>query len=352
MALTGHLDDYPLTALVKTLRAQRKTGRLQVEYSESPGAFFFEDGLLVDVQLGNLRGLEALHTALSLRGGSFNFNPLLRPPERSVETTQQQFVQSLLSAHEGAAEVLVAGGGAAPPLARGSAPHVPQLAPAGGEAALSLSAGESLAARLALVEEAVSSSSRRFSRERLLYACVIVLLLALTLASALRSGARRSAAEAAPVPVVAGRTAETVKPGPPAAGEARQGPQPEAPAAPHRRDKVREPQRRSQAPSIAQSREAERAIRASGATPSEAVAAPPPAEKAEGTRGDEGRPAAAEQVVQVVMRVEGGRVVEAFVKQPRPELKAYEALALRMARQRRYPEDFSGQDTLRIRAKP
>jgi hypothetical protein len=52
------------------------------------------------------------------------------------------------------------------------------------------------------------------------------------------------------------------------------------------------------------------------------------------------------------MEVKNGQVTDARVLNPRPGAGAYEALALRMARQRRYPESFSGGDTLRISVKP
>ena len=52
------------------------------------------------------------------------------------------------------------------------------------------------------------------------------------------------------------------------------------------------------------------------------------------------------------MKVEQGRVVEAAVKNPRAGMASYEALALRMARQRRYPDAFNGADTLQLKVKP
>ncbi|HEX8423368.1 MAG TPA: DUF4388 domain-containing protein, partial [Pyrinomonadaceae bacterium] len=96
VVLTGHLDDQPLPDLIRQLRVQRKSGRLQVEYKDAPGSFFFEDGQLVDAQLGSLRGLEALYAALALDGASFNFNPLVRPPERSIDRQQQKFISDLV----------------------------------------------------------------------------------------------------------------------------------------------------------------------------------------------------------------------------------------------------------------
>jgi ABC-type microcin C transport system duplicated ATPase subunit YejF len=57
-------------------------------------------------------------------------------------------------------------------------------------------------------------------------------------------------------------------------------------------------------------------------------------------------------VVQVLVEVENGRVTDARVWNPRPGAGAYEEVALRMARERRYPESFSGGERLRIRVKP
>src|SRR5215216_2405357 len=101
MVLTGHLDDYSLPGLIKMLHGQRKTGRLQIEYAESPAAFYFEEGRLVDAKIGDLRGLEALYLALSLPGASFNFNPLIKPPERTFAEREQKFIQGLLEAPDG-----------------------------------------------------------------------------------------------------------------------------------------------------------------------------------------------------------------------------------------------------------
>jgi len=50
--------------------------------------------------------------------------------------------------------------------------------------------------------------------------------------------------------------------------------------------------------------------------------------------------------IAVEVRVEGGRVSEAFIKNPRPGLEAYEATALRLARQRRYSKETTTTQTL------
>jgi len=51
----------------------------------------------------------------------------------------------------------------------------------------------------------------------------------------------------------------------------------------------------------------------------------------------------------VMMRVEQGLVVWAHIPQSRPGMEAYEAAALRIARNRRYPTNRKGTETLTIK---
>ncbi|HEV7860069.1 MAG TPA: DUF4388 domain-containing protein [Pyrinomonadaceae bacterium] len=55
------------------------------------------------------------------------------------------------------------------------------------------------------------------------------------------------------------------------------------------------------------------------------------------------------QTVKVRLEVEKGRVRQSFIEEHRPGMEAYEALALRIARQRRYPETVNGQDTILLK---
>ena len=69
-------------------------------------------------------------------------------------------------------------------------------------------------------------------------------------------------------------------------------------------------------------------------------------------RFDAAPPPRREYVVEVLVEVKAGQVTEARVWNPRPGAAAYEAVALKMARERRYPEGFSGGERVRIRVKP
>jgi hypothetical protein len=336
LVMTGHLDEQPLADLVRRLRVQRKSGRLQVEYAEAPGLFFFEDGQMVDARLGELRGVEAVYAALSLGGASFNFNPLVRPPERNIDRQGQQFVRDLVESRrrDAPAEIRIAGG--APEARGGDGPALPpqhaplQLGPAAEELLAPIEE------RLSAVEGAIDTASRRFSRERLVYAVVIGFLVGLSLITTLNM--LRG-------PLFAGRDN----------ADARRAPAPAAqPAAPAQNTDAASGGVRRDAGTGAG--EVSRSASAAGGAGAAGNSEPPPVPSAAavvGSRRFEGVPAPRrEYVVEVLVEVKAGRVTDARVWNPRPGGGAYEAVALQMARERRYPEGFTGGERLRIRVKP
>ncbi|HEX5965514.1 MAG TPA: DUF4388 domain-containing protein [Pyrinomonadaceae bacterium] len=58
------------------------------------------------------------------------------------------------------------------------------------------------------------------------------------------------------------------------------------------------------------------------------------------------------QSVRVVMQVENGRVLKASIANPKPGMESYEALALRIARQRRFAPTTNGGETVTISVRP
>ena len=52
------------------------------------------------------------------------------------------------------------------------------------------------------------------------------------------------------------------------------------------------------------------------------------------------------------MQIENGRVLKASIANPKPGMDSYEALALRIARQRRFPATTSGGETVTITVSP
>src|SRR5215813_290384 len=95
VVLTGHLNNYPLSDLVGILRHQKKSGRLLIEYPKGPATFFFQNGELIDARMNDLVGLQAICVALAQPEASFNFNPLIQSPRRSIESSLQRAVSEL-----------------------------------------------------------------------------------------------------------------------------------------------------------------------------------------------------------------------------------------------------------------
>lgn len=348
VVLTGHLDDRPLPDLVRTLRAQRKTGRLQIEYPDGPAAFFFEDGQIVDAQLGGLSGLEALYAAVAMRGASFNFNPLVRPPERSIDRQQQQFINDLIEAErrETLPEINAEGRAARPAAIPFPArPEPLQLGPVAAELIAPLEE------RLVAVEAAITRASRRFSRERLIYTAVISFLGALVIGTLLQVVYNFPTQNQA-APVVAAPQSpksEGAKPDAPTGaqtqGEAAQAATADAAAV--KEQTTDEASNREQAEArqtAGGARRAEAAARQS--QPAKQAAARVAERQTSGGAAPDGH------VVQVLMEVRNGQVTSARVLNPRPGAADYESLALRVARQRRYPENFTGAERLQLRVKP
>jgi hypothetical protein len=319
VVLTGHLDEQPLPELIRRLRVQRKSGRLQVEYKDGPASFFFDEGQLVDAQMGSLRGVEALYAALELEGGSFNFNPLVRPPERNIDEQGRRFIEDLIEAprRDALAEVRAEG--------RGLEAVPPSLHPQQ-RAALQLPSAAELTApleeRLTAVEGAIVSASTRFSRERLVYAVVISFLVGLSLITTLN--VLYGPFFRKPAPVAAAVTA------PPATEAA------PSPAA---------------AVSVQSNSETQSAA---ASTNEQQASLPVPASAAVvGSRRFDGSPQVRrEYVVEVLVEVKNGVVTEARVWNPKPGASAYESVAVKMAKERSYPAGFTGGERVRIRVKP
>jgi hypothetical protein len=269
VALTGHLNDYPLADLIGMLRFRRKTGRLLIEYSLGPCSLYFVEGNLVDAQLNSTGGLQAVLIALSQPNASFNFNPLIEPPRRSINESSQKVVFELLGCWEEKTvnvEAMQGNGGAvsavaAPPVAVTTIDAQAEALPPAREV-------------LALPPSSLERASRRRQRQVLIASAIISLLVSmLTVAALTRWLIKRDISQA---------ISELDKKYNPVAG-----------------------------------------------------------------KGASNGPTA--QTIKVAVRIEKGRVTQAFIEEHRPGMEAYEALALRIARTRRYNATSSGQETMAIR---
>lgn len=332
VVLTGHLNDYPLSDLVGILRHQRKTGRLLIEYPTTPASFFFEEGEVVDVQLDSLAGLQAICVAMAQPASPFNFNPLIRASHRSIENSLQRVVSELFGCWDESPVQIdtISTTQALPAIERPVALEVPAESAA-------LRGGEVLA---------LPAFVPPLKQNRTIMAMVAAGLMMLGLSSVIaitrgfRGEERAVGPAASPTENqtrrVPGSTAELITAS--ETGKAvvsrNESQKPKESTSLAHQDHRRDSQ-------IASNSENAGSVRESTPEPVKQV----PAETKNAPRDK----AANEQWVDVVMHVENGRVLQAAVVNHKSGVDGYEALALRIARQRRYPTNATGQETVRIR---
>ena len=287
VVLTGHLSNYPLSDLVGILRHQRKSGRLLIEYAKGPATFFFQNGELIDARMNELTGLQAICVALGQPEASFNFNPLIQSSRRSIEASYQRAVAELFGCWDESFAQIEA--------AAASQPEVLALPPA------------------------PPVSVRK--RSLFLIGAAIAIAVGLSIVIALIGGLNNNAAaETAVQPTqthvapVDGSETEISK----------------APVTtvikPYRKEEKRNtPEAKPEAKSETKTVAAAQPVK-------EPVKDPEPVS----------------QSIKVVMQIENGRVLKASIANPKPGMDSYEALALRIARQRRYPATANGGQTVTI----
>ena len=297
VVLTGHLSSYPLSDLVGILRHQRKSGRLLIEYPKGPATFFFQNGELIDARMNELIGLQAICVALAQPEASFNFNPLIQSPRRTIDPSFQRAVSELFGCWDETA--LQIESTATPPSL-----EAPTNSAASGSRTL---AGR----RTELLALPPGPSSLVQKRSLLLIAAAVVIVIGLSTVIAVTGGFKgnqtadassaqnqsQSAPVAAPVEVQKAAVAAVVRP---------------SRTASERREEKRNKPVTENKPEI-------------DSEPSPAI--------------------------KVVMQIENGRVLKASVANHKPGMDSYEALALRIARQRRYPTTASGGETVTINVK-
>ena len=299
VVLTGHLSNYPLSDLVGILRHQRKSGRLLIEYAKGPASFFFQDGELIDARMNELTGLQAICVALAQPEASFNFNPLIQSPRRSIEPSFQRAVSELFGCWDESAVQIES-----------------TVSPASLEGAPLGSASRTLSGRRSEFLALPPAPSSLVRQRSVLIAAAISIVIGLSTVIAV-TGAFK------------GKAAATIQPPPaktqpaPAAAAPAEVPKPAVAAvvkSNHSTAERREEKRNKQQEEVKQAKEPEAAPAAEQTT----------------------------QAIKVVMQIENGRVLKASIANHKPGMDSYEALALRIARQRRFPATSSGSETVTI----
>ncbi|HVI70805.1 MAG TPA: DUF4388 domain-containing protein [Pyrinomonadaceae bacterium] len=298
VVLTGHLSNYPLSDLVGILRHQQKSGRLLIEYPKGPATFFFQNGELIDARMNDLAGLQAICVALAQPEASFNFNPLIQSPRRTIDASLHRAVSELFGCWDESA------------LQIESSPSddEPVLSPAA-------TASRTLTGRrtelLALPPGPTVLVQRR---SVLLIAAAVVTVIGLSTAIAVTGGFKNNQIAATPLQQSQPQSA-------PVAISAEAPKAVVAASVKTNRSERREEKRKH-----------------NEKTTAEAVAAAT-------------EPEQSSQAIKVVMQIENGRVLKASIANPKPGMDSYEALALRIARQRRYPTTVTGGETVTISVK-
>src|SRR5258705_4604853 len=319
VVMTGHLSNYPLSDVVGILRLQRKSGRLLIEYPGGPASLFFQDGELVDAQLNELSGLQAICVALGKPEASFNFNPLVKITRRSIDQSLQRVVSELFGCWDDSVLQIETTATA------NESDSTKRIGPS--------AIHPSLPYRSEPLALPPARSVTLQNRSILLMSAAGLMMLGLSTVIAV-TGRFNSARGILP------STEQTAQ----AASESAivSAPNPVRPEIQTRAAGSNGLAKATRTPAVSDRlRRKDPGVPASNESRSEA-AAPIPEDK------PSGEAVSALQSINVVMQIENGRVLKASVANPQPGNDGYEALALRIAKQRRYPAKVTGEETVKI----
>ena len=78
--------------VIKSITANRESGRLEIDASGTPGTFLFSEGKLVHASLGTLKGFPAVNAAVALRDVHFSFDHVAPASHSSTITPNERVV--------------------------------------------------------------------------------------------------------------------------------------------------------------------------------------------------------------------------------------------------------------------
>ncbi len=333
VVLTGHLDSYPLSDLVGILRHQRKTGRLLIEYAKGPGVFYFKEGELVDAQLNDLSGLQAICVAVAQPAASFNFNPLIQPPRTSIERSLQRVVSELFGCWDESPLQIES-------VANDSdMPDLSYLPPATSDSHHSLEARP--LEPLALPAASIQPSAVKERRTILVMAAAGLMMLGLSSVIAVTGGfTGKESTRPIPLPTEMKErlTTESIGQPPPKTGKSSS----EGSRGRQLGTGWEQSHRQTDSTSL-DKQSGSSSPKSSNENSSATISSTPTGPEKKSSEVPPGV-----QSVNVVMKIENGRVSQASITNHKVGMDSYEALALRIARQRRYASQKSGEETVRI----
>jgi len=311
VVLTGHLSNYPLSDLIGILRHQKKSGRLLIEYSKGPATLFFEDGELVDVRLNELAGLQAICVLVAQPDAAFNFNPLIRASQRSIDGSFQRVVSELFGCWDESA--LQIDGVSVKPVLQLNPNPADQNTPTPLE-------GRSVEP-LALPPAPAISTLRQ--RSVLMAAAAVLIVIGISTVIAVTGSLKKS-----------GMVSEQLTAAPNSSAQANQLPAP--------------PARATDTTRVRQTNESRRESRLKTSEASPRSETSPKLTPTGNEKGSALPASSSGGTIKVVMHIENGRVLNASIANHAPGMDGLESLALRIARQRRYPAAKTGAETVTI----
>ncbi len=339
VVLTGHLNDYPLSDIIGILRHQRKTGRLLIEYPKGPASFFFQEGELVDAQLNNLGGLQAICVAVAQPPSPFNFNPLIASPRRSIENSLQRVVSELLGCWDETAVQI-------------DADAIERTLPKPERFAIPASTSADLteAKEMAILAPTALFQQRQPTNRTILMMATAGLMMAGLSTVIAVTGGFRSRAEISPSSPLSLESkdrpsTQTI------AEQLANAPQNQ----PRKNSRIQTEATKGKNPATDGEQSQAHENGSTAIKTDEKIVPDQPvsmldagSETVAGVGNKKDKAKSEAQSVNVVMQVENGRVLKASISGHKAGMDSYEALALRIARQRRYPSKATGQQTVRI----
>jgi hypothetical protein len=322
MKLKGHLEEYPLNELMTILENRSETGRLQVAFELGAGVFDLKDGKIVAATVGSLTGPAAVRVALLMNPAPFTFD------DTAINTAAIDDGELNFEVQTVTPELF------ALPTDTGTERRGPVTVN------LPVSSNANSHIRLNPKEVLIY-----IHRHTLGLTIVILLMVSVPIVIAITGNDANDGRPPAPVPVLESNQRRSApatlekkladhveKPAVAAVSPVAGGPPPMAQPEPSREVKS------TAAPVSAQlSTAAQSASRKEYQQPSSTIEKVP-----------QSKPTAP-AVISVVMHIEQGRIIEAYVKDHHPGLEAFEATAIRLARQRRYASDKVGTETVLIK---
>ena len=94
MKIQGHLRDYPLTDLLEILANRHESGCLRIEFEPEPALLYFSSGQLVDARMSFLKGFAAVHLAFSRAEARFDFDNEVTPPASAIIDENERMLLS------------------------------------------------------------------------------------------------------------------------------------------------------------------------------------------------------------------------------------------------------------------